>query len=214
MFGNANNIVSGSGYPDIKEAMRLWEDGIRRRREDDGFVYEDEYRFHTMNIAAFCRLLASKIPGLNIEKAYICGLLHDYGKKYDERKIKRFHGLLGYLEMMDMGYPDIARICISHTFPVRNFDFSYYPSYPQTDLEFARSILDQIRYDDYDRLVQYCDLFLEALKIMKPADRIKNICKRYNLTNQENRYLNENAAFLKKYFDEKCAQDTFSLLGF
>lgn len=43
MFGNANNIVSGSGYPDIKEAMRLW-------KMESGDVGKMTVLFMRMNI--------------------------------------------------------------------------------------------------------------------------------------------------------------------
>lgn len=196
-------------YPNIRDAIKIWEDGIKYHKEHYVFSKEDEYRFHTMGVAMFSRLLASHIEGVNPEKAYILGLLHDYGKKYSER----FHGLIGWLELKEMGYPLAARICLTHTFPEKDFKFEYYPSYPIEDLRAAKEILAEFEYDDYDRLVQFADMFFEALYIQKPEDRIENIKKRYNLNNEIYEFLINEAAKLKAYFDDKCGEDVYQLVG-
>lgn len=197
------------GCPTIREAMKIWEDGIKYHKEHYVFTKEDEYRFHSMGVAHFARLIASHIEELNPEKAFVLGLLHDYGKKYSER----FHGLVGYLELNEMGYPLAAKICLSHTFPKKDFSIEYYPSYPQEDVKISKELLADMEYDDYDRLIQFCDTFFEALSIQKPEERINNIKNRYNLNDDVYYFLLNEAAILKSYFDKKCGQEVYKLLG-
>lgn len=202
-----------SNCPNIREAMKIWEEGIRYRRENYDFLREDEYRFHTMGIAMFSRLLAMRITGLNPEKAYIMGLLHDYGKKYDESLNNHFHGLVGYLELKELGWDAPARICLTHTFPDKEFALENYPSYPIEDLKRVKKILADIEYDDYDRVVQYSDMFLEGLKITTLEERIAHIKQRYHLSDADEQCLLTDAMCLKKYFDAKCGEDTYIILG-
>lgn len=195
--------------PTIRDAMKIWEDGIKYHKEHYDFTKEDEYRFHSMGVAHFARLIASHIDGLNPEKAFVLGLLHDYGKKYSER----FHGLVEYLELTEMGYPLAAKICLSHTFPKKDFLIDYYPSYPQEDIKISKELLAVMQYDDYDRLIQFCDMFFEALIIKRPEERIQNIKKRYNLNDEVYHFILNETASLKSYFDKKCGQDVYKVLG-
>ena len=64
------------------------------------------------------RLIASRIDSIDGQKAYILGLLHDYGKMVRDADNKEyFHGLTGYHEMNRLGFDDVARVCLTHTFP-------------------------------------------------------------------------------------------------
>lgn len=69
-----------NNVPSMKQAVNLWLDGIKYRQEHFGFPIKDEYIFHTQGIAFASRQIASRMSGMNPETAYICGLLHDYGK--------------------------------------------------------------------------------------------------------------------------------------
>lgn len=115
----------------MKQAVNLWLDGIKYRQEHFDFPIKDEYIFHTQGIAFASRQIASRMSGMNPETAYICGLLHDYGKKYNEREIGRFHGLVGFQELNAMGLGLPARICLTHTFVDKNINFCDFPSYPK-----------------------------------------------------------------------------------
>ena len=115
--------------PTVKEAVNFWLKGIKYRQEEDGFALKDEYVFHTQGIAFVARIIASHIPDMNPEKAYICGLLHDYGKKYDEKLTGKFHGQTGYEELLKLGYDECARICLTHSFPNKSFSNKGYSSF-------------------------------------------------------------------------------------
>ena len=69
------------GYPNKAEALKIWQEGLDYRIKNYDFPVADEYVFHTKGIAESCEKIAKLIPDVNTEKAYVLGLLHDYGKK-------------------------------------------------------------------------------------------------------------------------------------
>ena len=200
------------GSPNKEEAIKIWQEGLDFRIKNYGFPVVDEYVFHTKGIAESCEKIAKLMPDMNSEKAYVLGLLHDYGKKYPEKETGVFHGRRGYDEMMSMGYPDVAEICLTHTFYAPNFSFDSFPSYTLDDLVWAKNKMANITFNDYDLLVQLCDMFFEGLNKVRIEDRFQGIIKRYNLqfTDIENSY--NHALENKKYFESKIHTDIYNLL--
>lgn len=128
-------------YPDKETALKIWKDGLDFRIKNYGFNVADEYKFHTQGVAESCYLIATHTSDMDSEKAYVLGLLHDYGKKYPEKELNGFHGRWGYEEMIKMGYPAVARICLTHTFYSTDFDANCFPSYPAKDLAWAKKTI-------------------------------------------------------------------------
>ena len=199
--------------PEMREAMRLWWDGLKYRQENDNFIYMDEYIFHTQGVAFASRAIAGNIKGLNPETAYICGLLHDYGKKYNEKKIGQFHGLVGYKELMSLGWERPARTCLTHTFPEKNIILDDYPSYPQKDLLEAQKILNDVVFDEYDRIVQFADRLFEGLSMIPFEERAKAIGKRYGLKQDIVQKLINTGQALKEELSGLCEKDVYEILG-
>ena len=73
---------------------------------------------HSYYVAQAAKLIAQKISSLDEEVAYKMGLLHDIGRR--EGKYKNRHTLDGYKFLMKMGYPELARISITHVFTYPN----------------------------------------------------------------------------------------------
>lgn len=207
--------MTNNNFPTLQQAQEIWEDGISYRKANYGILpqIEKEYRFHTTKIAEICQTLASQIDGLNPERAYILGLMHDYGKRINERVANRFHGLEGYHVLLGMGYPHLARICLTHTFPVHDFDIDFYPNYNIADLLEVKNILKDIIYDDYDRLVQYADKLCEGLNIVSFEQRMSALVTRYHLQQKHSDYLLAESKVLKDYFDKLCGIDTYKVLN-
>ncbi len=200
-------------YPTIQEAKIIWQNGIDFRLSHSEFSNLNEYIFHTQGVASAAEKIAEKTMFLNPEKAYVCGLLHDYGKKYDEFKELKFHPQIGYEEFTDMGYFDVARTCLSHSFPYKDFDNNDYKMYLPQWLNWAKDKLKNYQYDDYDRLIQLCDLFFEGMNMVSMEDRFQGIARRYNLS-PHNQSLQKRAAINNKmYFDKLCRQDIYEILG-
>ena len=200
-------------YPDLKSAISLWQEsltGILSASPSEKIP--QEYISHSTGVALAALKIAEK-AGMNKDKAYVLGLLHDYGKIQNEKQSGIAHFIVGYEKMMSLGYTDVARICLSHSFPNADFDFADYTSYSEQDLMKAKQELKKIVLDDYDRLIQLCDIFFEANSIVSYQKRIKCIIKRYNLSQEQTKNLEENASKNKTYFDNRCQCDIYQILG-
>lgn len=202
-----------SCYPNREQALSIWQEGLNFRITNYGFDVADEYVFHTKGIAESCEIIAKQIASLNAEKAYVLGLLHDYGKKYPEKELGGFHGHYGYDEMMQMGFPDVARVCLTHSFYASDFNKDDYKNYSSKDLDWAQDKLKNIIFDDYDKLVQLCDMFFEGRNKVTFEKRFEGIMKRHNLSFDNIKNLYHHAEENKKYFDNKCGTDIYKLLG-
>lgn len=109
---------------------------------------------HSLNVGIAARNIAEKVPGLDEEKAYVVGMLHDIGRRVGIVNIPR-HVYEGYRYSMKMGWDEVARICMTHSYPLMQEEFDYEP-----DTEEERAIKAYIlncQIDDYDRLIQICD---------------------------------------------------------
>lgn len=210
-------------YPTPVEAEKIWRDGMEWRIKNTNYGPNDKhYVVHTQTLANFARTLAEHTSHLNPDKAYSLGLLHDYGKRIREGEANKFHGIEGYEAMTKLGYSDVARICITHTFPNKNFSTTNF-GYPTEWMVKAKKIISDIEYDDYDRLIQLCDKLSDQSTITTIEDRALRIQKRYNGFTQSGVYkeitqekLNTMIAeglVLKNYFDRLCGVDVYSLLG-
>ena len=105
---------------------------------------------------AHCARVIAEAAGLDGEKAYILGLLHDIGKS--ERVCALYHVWLGWRQMNELGYGEAARICLTHSFQVQDLD-SFMGQRDVTDAQYAQleRELAAVEYDEYDRLIQLCD---------------------------------------------------------
>lgn len=197
--------------PSVKEAIILWQESI-----SGVILYSSpkimlDYIYHTTIVAKAAAKIAEKC-NLNVEKAYILGLLHDYGKIQNE-KYGISHFLEGYNRLIKLNYPEVAKICLTHCFPNKNFRSDDYISYKSEDLAKTRNLLSKIEYDEYDRLIQFCDILSEARDIVSYQERLNCIRNRYNLTVEQTKELEEGAKSNKAYFDNLCGCDVYELLN-
>lgn len=207
-----------NGYPDLQEGIDLWKKTIEIRRDTMNLIEDPDYIVHTENVAKFAQKIASKIKGMDADIAYVAGLLHDCGKIKREWQNNKFHGHEGYDLLMAAGYPQAAQICLTHTFPDKDFtpkDIGY----PEHWMVPVIELLKKIEYDDYDRLIQYCDKFSDGPYVVTLEERAVAIRDRYNgmkgYSVDEKRYqaIIKEGQKLKSYFDQLCGVDTYELLG-
>ena len=116
---------------------------------------------HCRVVARAAETIAGKC-GLDADRAYVSGLLHDIGYySYRDGECEKDHIFAGYDLMMKKGkgYENIARICLSHSFPlgdIKEFASSYIKCSDE-EMAFITSFLAETIYDDYDKLIQLCD---------------------------------------------------------
>ena len=169
--------------------------------------------------AEHCRAVARAAEGIalkcnmNPEKAYILGLFHDVGYYgYKNGKGSTCHIYFGYELMMEKGHESIAKICLTHSFPIRDMT-----TYSGSDMycndeqkEFIALYLSNTVYDDYDRLIQLSDCLGTAQGIVTMDKRNMDVVLRKGFN--ENTLKVWSAYYdLKDYFDKKCGINIYNL---
>jgi len=194
------------GYPDRAEAERLLREAESRNPGPWG---------NHSRIAAQCAEKIAKSTAMCVEndrmdaeKAYILGLLHDIGRRFGVKHLGHVYD--GYRYMMALGYPDAARICLTHSFSkpdlnvyIGNFDIS------EDQQQELRRLLSETVFDDYDRLIQLCDCLAGAEGVMDMESRMADVKRRYGSYPQEKWDTNMS---LKRYFEAKTGKDIYEIV--
>lgn len=165
---------------------------------------------HSISVANNARLIAEKAKILDCDKAYVMGLLHDIGRRAGVKGI--LHIFDGYDYMMSMGQEEIARICLTHSFPIKDvntFVGKYDCSSEQK--KFLEEFLQNIEYSDYDILIQLCDAISLPNGACIMEKRFIDVALRHGLPDFT---IDKWKAFLnaKKHFDELCGCNIYTLL--
>ena len=184
--------------PSREEAERLLEEGLKRN--------PGKWGDHCRNAAKSAEAIGSA-AGLDRDRCYVSGLLHDIGRQFGNMQLG--HVYYGWKYMNELGYPAIARVCLTHSFALqerRGYGGAFDLSDAQLDEMF--SALDAIDYDDYDRLIQLCDNISGASGIMRMEDRLQDIMSRYPNYPEDKRVL---TLKLIDYFNERTGSDIYEL---
>ena len=211
------NDYEHAAMPSRKEAVQM-ANGYLQTRIFNGsnpqIIFD--HGVHIFNVAKIAERIAARSNGRLIpDIAYVLGLLHDIGRIKDETVTKVPHSIEGYLYLQKKGHGDIAAICLTHGFIDKNIQRPDYPTFNDEQFYETKKFLRNIKYNDYDRLIQIADLFSrgrEILSIRQRLDRNKSFYKISKLSY-------ENKAFrLRDYFDKKynidveqIVADTFNL---
>ena len=158
---------------------------------------------HYQNVAFIASIIAEQ-AGLNSQKAYILGLLHDFGEYIQKTTPNTFHGTAGYAEMMKKGFDEVARTCLSHSFFIADFTPEDFPAYNAQEIIRASELLKKQGFDDYDRLIHLADLMAPRQIIDTIENRIAWIGEKYHLSSADIEQKLVEAQKLKAYFDAKC----------
>ena len=160
-------------------------------------------------VAAHCaEKIAAACEGMDPEKAYILGLLHDIGRRFGVRHLG--HVSDGYTYMMSLGYDEAARICLTHSFNNLTTD-EYIGKFDTTgeELDLIRNELSRVSADDYDRLIQLCDALAGSEGVMNIEDRMNDVKRRYGSFPQPKWDANLE---LKAYFEKKAHRNLYELV--
>ena len=159
-------------------------------------------------VAASCAERIARCAGMDPEKAFILGLLHDIGRKFGVKHLAHVYD--GYRYMRDLGYDEVARICLTHSFCLNtvrcyigNFDI---PMALQEELD---GFLKKLRYDEYDHLIQLCDCLAGAEGIMDMEARMLDVKARYGHYPQEKWDRNME---LREMFETRCGADIYDIV--
>ena len=153
---------------------------------------------HSRMVAKCAGLIAQKC-GLDVEKAYIVGLLHDIGRRFGVTQMA--HIIDGYHFMTEQGFDEVAKICITHSFAVPDMAMECgKPDVTPEDYALIDRLIHTYQYDDYDRLIQVCDSIAFSDRVVDMKLRMDDVERRYGRYPQEKRQKHYE---LKQYFEEK-----------
>jgi len=111
---------------------------------------------HSKQAAETAERIATAHSELDPESAYILGLLHDIGRREGIAGMR--HVIDGYNFMIEEGFPDSARICLTHSYPIADVNAGSSPwDGSTTERKFIAQYLAEIEYTPYDQLIQLCD---------------------------------------------------------
>lgn len=191
--------------PTREKAMELIRDGLA--------CNPGPWGRHCITAAHCAEKIAHACGDMDSEKAYILGLLHDIGRKFGVRHLG--HVSDGYTYMKQLGYDEVAKICLTHSFNNHTID-DYIGKFDASDeeLRLIKTELDEAVYDEYDRLIQLCDSLAGAGGVLDVEDRMKDVKKRYGFYPQAKWDTNIR---LMQHFEKKmnqniyivCEKDTF-----
>ena len=187
-------------YPDRETAHRLLEEAL----DQNPGRWGDHSR-----VAAECAEKIASACGMDAQKAYVLGLLHDVGRRFRVRDLG--HLYYGYRYLMELGYPAAAKICLSHSFP--NQDLSLYIGQidiPEPEAREAERLLMAMEFDNYDRLIQLCDALASADGVVDVEQRMTDVKRRYGRYPQAQ--WDKNLEYLR-YFGEKAGKDVYEIVG-
>ncbi len=200
-------------FPNKQTAQQLFEKVIVLRNSSNcPFVDNQEYTFrkHCFGVAFAAEKIAEAV-GLDKTKAYVFGLLHDAGRILDEKTNAVFHAYTGYKFLNELGYPEIARISLTHSFYDKNIDESLYMKIP--DIQECKKLLSNMKYDDYDHLIQLCDQMNNLGEFCTIEERFADVSRRYARPAEKLIPYIKIVNNIKADFDIRAGQNVYKLLG-
>ena len=189
-------------FPDRDRAIR--------ELELAGSMNPGAWTKHSYNVAQAAEFIADTCCGLDSEKAYVCGLLHDIGRRYGVTSMR--HIIDGYDYCMQNGWNEAARICLTHSFPTQDIEADI----GKKDISkerycFIDNYLNMIEYNDYDKLIILCDSLAGADGFCILEKRFVDTTRRYGTFPFTVERWNKTIQF-KEYFDLLAGKSVYSLL--
>lgn len=175
-----------------------------------GQLNQGPWTAHSINVGLAAQIIAEKCNNLNPEKAYVLGLLHDIGRRYGVSA--RRHGIDGYQYAIGKEWDEVGRVCLTHSFPTSDFDKEIGKNdMSDEESEFVRNYLNDITYDDYDKLLIVCDSLADAQGFCILEKRFVNTTRRYGtFPFTLERW---NATFeMKEYFEQQINCSIYDIL--
>lgn len=154
------------------QALRYLDEA--RALNDGGWIV------HSLAVGTAAERIAALVEGLDAERAFVFGVLHDIGRRFGEMGMN--HVILGYRFLLEQGDTEAAEICLTHSFPVQEIT-AVHGGWDLTseDYAFLDSFLQERTYTKYDRLIQLCDAMATGEGIVAIERRMMDIMLRYGI---------------------------------
>lgn len=165
---------------------------------------------HSMNVGEAARKIASKCDGLDPNKAYVLGLLHDIGRRSGVMYTR--HIIEGYDYTSSKGWDDVAKVCLTHSFPIKDITLDIgKKDISQEQYDFINNFLQNIEYDDYDKLIILCDALADANGFCILEKRFVDTTIRYGFFPFTVDRWNKTFEY-KNYFDKQIDMSIYNVL--
>ncbi|MBQ3271146.1 HD domain-containing protein [Candidatus Saccharibacteria bacterium] len=186
-----------------EKARDIFAWGRAQRTDELALTWEN----HSKGAASVAERLAEK-AGMDKDLAFAMGLLHDIGR-YRSVKTGMNHIIYGYELLMEKDLPEVARICLTHSFnPKEKVQILKLDDPEKT--EFVKQFVMSAEYDDYDKLIQLADFMSGSHGITTIERRFCSVLSRHDLP--EPQMVLRKLYELKEYFDKKCGvENIYSL---
>ena len=135
---------------------------------------------HSLAVGTAAERIAAHIVGMDAERAFVFGLLHDIGRRFGEMGMN--HVMYGYRFLRAAGDDEAAEICLTHSFPVQEIT-AVNGGWDLTDEDYAflDRFLQERSYTLYDQLIQLCDAMATGEGIVAIERRMMDIMIRYGV---------------------------------
>ena len=185
-----------------EQAEEIFAWGLKQRDDAVVFAWEN----HSKATARVAEKIAEKC-GMDADRAYAAGLLHDIGR-YKGPNTGMNHIIDGYDILMEKGLPEIARICLTHSFNPREKVNDITLADAEKD-KILKDYMSKVEFDDYDKLIQLADYMAGAHGVTTIERRFCSVLWRLGLTNPAEDL--KTLYKLKEYFSEKAGIDVYEL---
>lgn len=167
------------------------------------------WREHSINAAMAAGKIAAEC-GLDRDRAYVSGLLHDIGRRTGISQMR--HLLDGYDYCISKGWVEIAGICLTHSFPSQNAESDIGKrDITEEQFSFLKEYLSKTEYSEYDRLIILCDALATAKGLCILEKRLVDTSRRYGIYSFTLERWNATFA-IKEHFDTLCKKSIYRCL--
>ena len=166
------------------------------------------WREHSLSVARAAEYIARACGDMDPDKAWTMGLLHDIGRYEGPFGLR--HALAGYYLMLKKGEPSIARICLTHSFPLPHIGaYVGKQDISDDDRALLMGVLDT-PMDDYDRLIQICDALSWGEGVCLMEKRLIDVIRRHGCAPLMQQKINATMEIFE-YFQKKIGKSIYSL---
>lgn len=189
-------------YPSTEQVYKELEEAAKRN--------PGQWIDHSINAGMAAKQIAGKCSGMNPEKAFALGALHDIGRR--EGIFYMRHIIEGYNYASEQGWEEVARVCLTHSFPLPDIATDIQKAdITGEQYKFLGDYLKSAVYDDYDKLVILCDCLANSKGFCILERRMVDVARRYGIfehtLDRWDKYFE-----LKEYFENKTGCSIYSLL--
>lgn len=165
---------------------------------------------HSYHVAMAAKRIAEQCVSLDSKKAFVCGLLHDIGRRTGIAALR--HNIDGYDYAMLQGWDEVARVCLTHSFPIKDIEADIAKKdITKSQYDFIDGYLQRLEYDDYDKLIILCDSLADANGYCILEKRFIDTTRRYGIYPFSVERWNKTYEY-KEYFEKMIGTSIYRLL--